>query len=242
VQLALLLQPVNLDTLLSVQFVNNVTTVQHVVLTIVVQTGPRQNLENLSLVVTQEPKVMVHAHLDQLVMIVHLVEMTDQTEHLAESGLLSVQHVMIEPLVVSGLQSVQLVMIVPLVESGLQSAQHVMTEHLVVMTELQEEMIVHHVMIVLLVESGLLSVLLVVMTELLVVNGLQSVQPVMIEHLVESGLKRDRLEAIVLLVVISVTVILVDLIVLLETITVREVLMVQERSLQTRRLSLKMLF
>jgi hypothetical protein len=225
VQLALLLQPVSLDTLLSVQFVNNVTTVQHVVLTIVVQTGPRQNLENLSLVVTQEPKVMVLVLQDQLVMIVHLVEMTDQTEHLVESGLLSVLHVMIELLVVSGLQNVLLVTNVHLVESGHQSVQHVMIVLLVVMIELQEEMIVHHVMIV-----------------LLVVNGLQSVQHVMIEHHVESGLKKDRLEAIVLLVVISVTVILADLIVLLETITVREVLMVQERSLQTRRLSLKMLY
>jgi hypothetical protein len=85
------------------------------------------------------------------------------------------------------------------------------------------------VMIVLLVESGLLRDLLV-MIVLLVVNGLQNVQLVMTELLVESGQMTVVQE------------IHVDQTVLLEMTTVREVLMVQETSHLTRRLSLKMSF
>jgi hypothetical protein len=116
-------------------------------------------------------------------------------------------------------------MTVRLVESGLLRDQLVMIELLVV-SGLQS---VQHVMIVHRVESGLLRDLHV-MIVLLVVNGLQSVQLVKKEHLVESGQMTVAQE------------ILVDQIALREMTTVREVLMVQETSHLTRRLSLKMSF
>jgi hypothetical protein len=74
------------------------------------------------------------------------------------------------------------------------------------------------------------------MTVLLVANGLQRDQLVMIVLLVVSG------AILVHHVMTEVQEILVDQIVLVETMTVREVLMEQETSLLTRRLSLKMLF
>jgi len=150
-------------------------------------------------------------------------------EHLAESGLLRDQLVMIVHQDVSGPQSVLHAMIVHLVESGLQKDLSVMT--------------------VLLVESGLLRDRLVMIVHQ-DVNGLQSVLSAMTEHLAESGLLKDLLVMIVLLVVsgailvhhvmTEVQEILVDQIVWKETTTVREVLMVQETSPLTRRLSLKM--
>jgi hypothetical protein len=92
----------------------------------------------------------------------------------------------------------------------------------------------------------------VVMTELLVESGHQNALSVMTEPLVVNGLQKDQLVTIVLqeengqtqdlLVMTEDQEILVDQIVWKEMTTVREVLMVQERSLQTRRLSLKMLF
>jgi len=106
--------------------------------------------------------------------------------------------------------------------NGLLKDHSAMTVHHVVMTE--------H-----LAESGLLKDLSV-MTELLVVSGLQKDQLVMIVHQEENGLIQD------LLVMSEVQEILVDQIVWKEMTTVREVLMVQETSLLTRKLSSKMLF
>jgi hypothetical protein len=84
------------------------------------------------------------------------------------------------------------------------------------------------------------------------VNGHQSVLLAMIVHLAESGLLRDLLVMIVLLVVsgailvrrvmTEVQEILVDQIVWKEMTTVSVHSMVLETSLLTRRLSLKMLF
>ena len=70
----------------------------------------------------------------------------------------------------------------------------------------------------------------------LVVSGAILVLLVMTELLEENGQTQD------LLVMTEVQEILVDQIVWKEMTTVREVLMVQETSLLTRRLSLKMLF
>jgi hypothetical protein len=90
-------------------------------------------------------------------------------------------------------------------------------------------------MTVLLEENGLIQDQLV-MIELLVVNGLQKDQLVMTVLREENGQIQDQL------VMTEDQEILVDQIVWKEMTTVREVLMVQETSLLTRRLSLKMLF
>jgi hypothetical protein len=125
------------------------------------------------------------------------------------------------------------------VVNGLQSVLNVMTVHLVVSGLLKDQLVTIALqdangllkdllaMTVHLVESGLLKDQLV-MIVLLVVNGHQNVQLVMTELLVESGQMTVVQE------------IHVDQIVLLEMTTVREVLMVQEISHLTRRLSLKM--
>jgi hypothetical protein len=113
----------------------------------------------------------------------------------------------------SGLQKDLLVTIVLLEENGLIQDQRVMTELHVV--------------------SGLLKDLLV-MTVLLEESGLIQDQLVMIEHLVESGHQRD------LSVMTEVQETLADQIVWKEMTTVSVHSMVQETSLQTRRLSLKM--
>jgi hypothetical protein len=134
-------------------------------------------------------------------------------DQLVESGLLRDQLVMTEHLVVNGHQSALSVMTVHLAESGLQRDLLVMT--------------------VLLEENGLIQDQLV-MTELLVVNGLLRDQLVMIVLLVVSGV------ILVQLVMTEVQEILVDQIVWKETTTVSVHSMVQETSLQTRRLSLKM--
>ena len=176
--------------------VNNVTTVQLEVLT-VVPTGLQLIQENLLPVARLVPVVTLLVHL------VLLVAMTERLE-------------MIVLLVVNGHQSVQLVTIVLLVESGLLKDLSAMIVLLVVMTE--------H-----LVESGLQNVQHVMIVPH-VVNGHQSVQHAMTELLAESGQMTVVQE------------IHVDQIVLLEMTTVREVLMVQEISHLTRRLSLKMLF
>jgi hypothetical protein len=94
-------------------------------------------------------------------------------------------------------------------------------------------------------ENLLLAAMLVQAETLLVQVQIQ-------DHLVESGPLRDQLEMTVLLeengqiqdrlVTTEVQETLVDQIVWKEMTTVREVLMVQETSLLTRRLSLKMLF
>jgi hypothetical protein len=138
----------------------------------------------------------------------------DQTQdHLAESGLLKDLSVMTELHVVNGLLRDQLVMTVLLEENGLIQDQLVMTE--------------------LLVESGLQKDQLV-MTELLVVNGLLRDQLVMTVLLEENGLIQDQL------VMTEAQEILVDQTVWKEMTTVSVHSMVQETSLQTRRLSLKM--
>jgi hypothetical protein len=134
-----------------------------------------------------------------------------------------------------------------LVESGLLRDQLVMIVH----QDVNGHQSVLHVMTVLLVVSGLLKDHSV-MTELLVESGLQKDQLVMIVHLAESGLLKDLLVMIVLLVVngailvhhvmTEVQEILVDQIVWKEMTTVSVHSMVLETSLQTRRLSLKMLF
>jgi hypothetical protein len=152
-------------------------------------------------------------------------------------------------LVLNGLHQVQ--------ENLLQAVMLVQVETLLVQVQTQEH----------LVESGLQKDLLV-MTELLVesglqkdqlvmivlqdVNGLQNVLHAMTVHHVASGLLRDQLVMIVLLVVSGVILvhhvmtevqeILVDQIVWKEMTTVSVHSMVQETSLLTRRLSLKMLF
>jgi len=197
--------------------VNSVTTVQHEVLTLVLN-GHHLVQENHLLAATPVPAVTL------------LVQVQIQ-EHLAESGLQKDQLVMIVHQDVNGHQSVLHAMTVLLVVSGLLRDHNVMTERLVENGHLKDRpvMIVHQD-----------------------VNGLQSVQHVMTEHLVESGLRKDLLVMIVRLVVsgailvhhvmTEVQEILVDQIVWKETTTVREVLMVQETSLLTRRLSLKMLF
>jgi hypothetical protein len=141
---------------------------------------------------------------------------------LAQAATLLVQVQIQDHLVESGLQKDLLVMIVHQDASGLLRDHSAMIVHHVVMTE--------H-----LVESGLQKDLSV-MTELLVVNGLQKDQLVMTALQEENGLIQDQL------VMTEVQEILVDQIVWKEMTTVREVLMAQETSLLTRRLSLKMLF
>jgi hypothetical protein len=143
-------------------------------------------------------------------------------EHLVESGLRKDLLVTTELLEENGLIQDLLVMSVHLAESGLLRDQLVMTVHHVVMTE--------H-----LAESGHQNALSV-MTEHLVESGLQKDLLVMTVRQEENGLIQDRL------VMTEVQEILVDQIVWKEMTTVREVLMVLERSLLTRRLSLKMLF
>jgi hypothetical protein len=199
-------------------------TVQQEVLTLVLN-GLHQDLEN-------------HSQVVMLVPVVTLLVQVQIQDHLAESGLLRDQLVMIVLLVVSGHQNVLHAMTVHLVESGLLKDHSVMTVLLVVMTE--------H-----LVVSGLLKDQLV-MIVLQDANGHQNVLHAMTVHLVESGLLKDQLAMIVLLVVNGAILvhhvmtedqeILVDQIVWKEMTTVREVLMVQETSLLTRRLSLKMSF
>jgi hypothetical protein len=157
-----------------------------------------------------------------LVQAVTLLAQVQIQDHLVESGLQKDQLVMSELLVVSGLLRDLLVMIVHQDVNGLLKDHNAMTVHHVVMTEL-------------LVESGHQNALSV-MTEPLVVNGLQKDQLVTIVLQEENGQTQD------LLVMTEDQEILVDQIVWKEMTTVREVLMVQERSLQTRRLSLKMLF
>jgi len=125
-----------------------------------------------------------------------------------------------------------------LVESGLQKDQLVMSELLVVSGLLRDllVMIVHHV----------------VMTEHLAESGHQNALSVMTVHQDASGLLKDHSAMTVLQeengliqdqrVMTEVQEILVDQIVWKEMTTVREVSMVQETSLLTRKLSLKMLF
>jgi DNA-binding transcriptional regulator of glucitol operon len=122
-----------------------------------------------------------------------------------------------------------------------------MTEHLVVSGLLRDQL----VMTVLQDENGLIQDQLV-MTELLVESGHQSVLHAMIVHHVVSGLLRDQLVMTVLQeengqiqdlhAMSEVQEILVDQIVWKEMTTVSVHSMVQETSLLTRRLSLKMLF
>jgi hypothetical protein len=138
----------------------------------------------------------------------------DQTQdQLAESGLLKDRLVMKEHHVESGLLKDLLVTIVLQEENGLIQDRLVTTEHLA--------------------ESGHQKDLSVT-TELLVVNGLLRDQLVMIVLLVVSG------AILVQHVMTEVQEILVDQIVWKEMTTVSVHSMVQETSLQTRRLSLKM--
>jgi hypothetical protein len=198
-----------------VQSVNSVTTVQ-LVATIVVQSGHQVVQENhlLAAMLAQAETLLVQ----------------DQTQdHLVESGLLKDLLVMIVLLEENGLIQDQLVMIEHLVESGLQKDLLVMTVLLEENGLIQDQL----VMTVLLVESGHLRDLSV-MTELLVVNGLLRDQLVMIVLLVVSGV------ILVQLVMTEVQEILVDQTVWKEMTTVSVHSMVQETSLQTRRLSLKM--
>jgi hypothetical protein len=199
-------------------------TVQQEVLTLVLN-GLHQDLEN-------------HSQVAMLVQAETLHVQVPIQDHLAESGLLKDQLVMIVLQDANGHQNVLHAMTVHLVESGLLKDHSVMTVLLVVMTE--------H-----LVVSGLLRDQLVMIVHR-DVSGHQSVLHVMIVHLVESGLLKDQLVMIVLLVVngailvrhvmTEVQEILVDQIVWKETTTVSVNSMVLETSLQTRRLSLKMLF
>jgi hypothetical protein len=195
--------------------VNSVTTVQ-LVATIVALSGHQVVLENHSLAVmlAQAETLLVQDQTQG-----HLVEsglLRDQlvmTVLLEESGLIQDQLVMTELLVVSGLLRDLLVMTVLLEENGLIQDQLVMIEHLVVSGH-QKDL---SVMTELLVVNGLLRDLLV-MTVLLVVSGAILVQHVMTE----------------------VQEILADQTVWKEMTTVSVHSMVQETSLQTRRLSLKM--
>jgi hypothetical protein len=198
-----------------VQFVNNVMTVQ-LVATIVVLSGHQVVQENHSLAVTlaQAETLLVQVQIQD-----HLVESGLQKDQLAmtvlleESGLIQDQLVMIEHLVESGLLRDQLVTTVLLEKNGLIQDQLVMSEHLA--------------------ESGLQRDLSV-MTGLLVVNGLLRDQLVMIVLLVVSG------AILVQHVMTEVQEILVDQIAWKEMTTVSVHSTVQETSLQTRRLSLKM--
>jgi hypothetical protein len=198
-----------------VQCVNSVTTVQ-LVATIVVLSGHRVVQENHLLAVTLVPAETLLVQ-DQI------------QDHLVESGLLKDLSVMTVHLVVNGHQNALSVMTVHHVESGHQKDLLVMT--------------------VLLEENGLTQDQLV-MTEHLAESGHQRDLSVMTELLVVNGLLRDQLVMIVLLVVSGVILvqhvmtevqeILVDQIVWKEMTTVSVHSMVQETSLQTRRLSLKM--
>jgi hypothetical protein len=192
-------------------------TVQQEVLTLVLN-GLHQVQEN-------------HSQVVMLVQAETLLVQVQIQDHLAESGLLRDQLVMIVLQDANGHQNVLSVMTVLLVVSGLQKDHSAMTE--------------------LLVESGLQRDQLVMIVHQ-DVNGLQSVLSAMTVLLVVSGLLRDLLVMIVLLVVsgailvhhvmTEVQEILVDQIVWKETTTVSVHSMVLETSLQTRRLSLKMLF
>jgi len=143
-------------------------------------------------------------------------------EHLVESGLRKDLLVTSELLEENGLIQDQLVMSVHLVESGLLRDQLVMTVHHVVMTE--------H-----LAESGHQNALSV-MTVHQDASGLLKDHSAMTVLQEENGLIQDQR------VMTEVQEILVDQIVWKETTTVREVSIVQETSLLTRKLSLKMLF
>jgi hypothetical protein len=198
-----------------VQSVNSVTTVQFVA-TIVVLSGHQVVQENHSLAVTlaQAETLLVQ----------------DQTQdHLVESGLLRDQLAMTVLLEENGLIQDQLVMTVLLVESGLLRDQLVMTVLLEENGLIQDQL----VMIEHLVESGLQKDLSV-MTELLVVNGLLRDQLVMTVLLVVSG------AILVQHVMTEVQEILADQTVWKEMTTVSVHSMELEKSLQTRRLSLKM--
>jgi hypothetical protein len=187
--------------------------------------GPQEVRENLLLAV-------------MLVQAETLLVQVQIQDHLAESGLQKDQLVTSELLEENGLIQDQLVMTDHLVESGLLRDQLVMTVHQDVNGLLKDHnvMIVHHVVMTeRLAESGHQNVLSV-MTELLVESGLLRGLLVMTALQEENGLIQDQL------VMSEVQEILVDQIVWKEMTTVREVLMVQERSLLTRRLSLKMLF
>jgi hypothetical protein len=180
--------------------------------------GRQEVRENLLLAVMLVQAVTLHVQ----------VQIQD---HHVESGLLKDQLVMIELLEENGLIQDQLVMIVLLVESGLLRDLLVMIVLLEENGLIQDQLVTieHHV------ANGLLRDLSV-MTELLVVSGLLKDQLVMTVHQEENGQTQD------LLVMTEVQEILVDQIVWKEMTTVREVSMVQETSLLTRRLSLKMLF
>jgi hypothetical protein len=195
--------------------VSSVTTVQ-LVATIVVLSGHQVVLENhlLAVMLAQAETLLVQ----------------DQTQdHLVESGLLKDLLVMTVLLEENGLIQDQLVMIELLAESGLLRDQHVMTVLLEENGLIQDQL----VMIEHLAESGHQKDLSV-MTELLVVNGLLRDQHVMIVLLVVSGV------ILVQHVMTEVQEILADQIVWKEMTTVSVHSMVQETSLQTRRLSLKM--
>jgi hypothetical protein len=151
--------------------------------------------------------------------------------------------------VLSGHQVVQ--------ENHLLAVMHVPAETLLVQDQIQEHLVESGllkdllVMIVLQEENGLIQDQLV-MSEHLAESGLLRDHSVMTEHLVVNGLLRDQLVMIVLLVVSGLILvqhvksevqeILVDQIVWKEMTTVSVHSMVLETSLQTRRLSLKMLF
>jgi hypothetical protein len=176
----------------------------------------------------------VRENLLQAVMLVPAVTLLVQVQiqdHLVESGLRKDQLVTTELLEENGLIQDQLVMTVHHVVSGLLRDLLVMTVLLEENGLIQDQLVTieHHV------ANGLLKDLSV-MTELLVVSGLLKDQLVMIVLQEENGLTQDRL------VMTEVQEILVDQIVWKEMTTVREVLMVQETSLLTRRLSLKTLF
>jgi len=164
---------------------------------------------------------------------------------LVQAETLLVQDQTQDQLVESGLPRDLLVMIVLLEENGLIQDQLVMIE-LLAESGLPRDLLVTTV---LLEENGLIQDLLV-MTEHLVESGLLRDLSVMIELLVVNGLLRDLLVMIVLLVVSGAILVqlvmtevqetLADQIVWKEMTTVSVHSMVQETSLQTRRLSLKM--
>jgi hypothetical protein len=163
---------------------------------------------------------------------------------------------------VNNVTTVQLVATI-VVQSGHQVVQEnhslavmlVQAETLLVQDQTQDQLVESGllrdqlVMTVLLEENGLIQDRLVT-TEHLAESGLQKDLSVMIELLVVNGLLRDLLVMIVLLVVsgailvqlvmTEVQEILADQIVWKEMTTVSVHSMVQEISLQTRRLSLKM--
>jgi hypothetical protein len=215
-----------------VQCVNSVMTVQ-LEATIVVLSGHQVVQENhlLAAMLAQAETLLVQDQTqDQLVESGLQKDQLVMTVLLEENGQIQDQLVMIEHHVVNGLLRDQLAMTVLLEENGQIQDQLAMTVLLEENGQIQDQlvMIEHHV------ANGLLKDLSV-MTELLVVSGLQKDQLVMTVLLEENGLIQDQL------VMTEDQEILVDQIVWKEMTTVREVLMAQETSLLTRRLSLKML-